>query len=111
MAPGPHVKIEDRERISFEPDEVFNADDETLDDEPARAKYYPSEKILGKLYRTIDEQEVFRDVQYRDDEAVEADVMEDLWALVEQRLKVVRSWDFSVDWRQQEAWARDIRDA
>ena len=45
-------------------DEVENSQEiEELDEyTPAPIRYYPSQKILGKLYRAIDEHKLFREI-------------------------------------------------
>ena len=60
MAPGPHVKmLEDKPMFessegNIDSDEEFNV-----------FTYYPSRKILGKLFRAIDERSIFEHVQQR----------------------------------------------
>lgn len=60
MAPGPHIAVQKDKPLSFDarPEPVKRDDD---DFQPY--KYYESDKILGKLYRAIDEREVFYSVQ------------------------------------------------
>lgn len=63
-APGPHVVIEKKDGISFQsPVRDNHVDDD--DDDFTRYRYYESDKILGKLYRAIDEREIFADIQAR----------------------------------------------
>ncbi|KAK4446997.1 hypothetical protein QBC34DRAFT_382800 [Podospora aff. communis PSN243] len=58
MAPGPWVKIHDRSEMEM--DELVVQDDEDSDDaEGPRHKYYKSEKILGKLFRAVDERKIW----------------------------------------------------
>jgi hypothetical protein len=55
MAPGPQTHIYRKSRIGFE-QRVSYANYNDDDDEVERPhRYYKSEKILGKLYRAIDE--------------------------------------------------------
>jgi hypothetical protein len=62
MAPGPHVAVQKDKPLSFDaPPERDDAYDDDDDFSPYR--FYPSDKILGKLYRNIDEREVFSGVQ------------------------------------------------
>lgn len=61
LAPGPRVSLQGRTRINFEElvsHPAFN-DDDGLDE---RRFYYRSHKALGKLYRAVDE----RDIWYGD---------------------------------------------
>jgi hypothetical protein len=66
-APGPHVEIEKLMGISFQvvpyqdPNDVMDEDD---DDFP-RYRYYESDRIIGRLYRAIDEREIFEEIQKR----------------------------------------------
>jgi len=58
MAPGPHVKMLEGKPMfenseeNIDPDEEFNV-----------FTYYPSKKILSKLFRAIDERSIFEYVQ------------------------------------------------
>lgn len=69
QAPGPRVLIE--KTINFEEEDQMeshsNEENAELDDmasyEPPRHRYYESPKILGKLYRQIDEQRFFEQLQ------------------------------------------------
>ena len=56
MASGSHVAISQKGEIDFE------KQDETLEDDEEfqPTQYYESNKILGRLYRAIDEEEVFK---------------------------------------------------
>jgi len=62
MAPGPHLLIEKATQYSEERDP---RDDEDNDDEYGNVpmRYYESPKILGKLYRTIDERKFTSEIQ------------------------------------------------
>lgn len=104
MAPGPHVTIEKREVVfSGEPAPDFVDDDS--DGEVSSYRYYPSTKILGKLYRAIDEQEVFREIQQysKTGGTIESQVMAAAWSYV-QRICMI------IQWEHLKPWARDIRD-
>ncbi|KAK0651077.1 RNA dependent RNA polymerase-domain-containing protein [Cercophora newfieldiana] len=58
MAPGPWVKIQDRSELEM--DKLVAQDEDDDDDaEGPRYKYYASEKILGKLFRTVDERKIW----------------------------------------------------
>jgi hypothetical protein len=69
MAPGPKVEITKAHNVSelldleyrqkVEPLDAFQALDQT--DRPK--KYYQSEKVLGKLYRLIDERKFYQNIQ------------------------------------------------
>ncbi|PYI11718.1 rna-dependent rna polymerase [Aspergillus sclerotiicarbonarius CBS 121057] len=58
MAPGPLAHIHSRSEIVLDQYVIQAAYDEDDDVEPSR-KYYRSEKILGELYRAIDERKIW----------------------------------------------------
>ena len=58
MAPGPHVKMLEDKPIFEDPNEKFDADEEFN-----VFTYYPSTKILGKLFRAIDERSILGHVR------------------------------------------------
>ncbi|KAG7004497.1 hypothetical protein G7Y79_00025g057830 [Physcia stellaris] len=64
QAPGPRVLMDNIIRIE-EVDEFANTEEiEELDEyAPPITKYYPSQKVLGKLYRAIDEHQLFKEIQ------------------------------------------------
>lgn len=70
QAPGPRVFIDKAVDFEKEDDDLDipadNANDE-LDEvasyEPPGVRYYESAKVLGKLYRQIDEREFFEEIQ------------------------------------------------
>ncbi|KAK3356793.1 RNA dependent RNA polymerase-domain-containing protein [Lasiosphaeria hispida] len=59
LAPGPWVSIQ--ERSTLEMDEYIAQNDDDDVDEGPRHKYYASKKLLGKLYRAVDEQRIWAD--------------------------------------------------
>jgi hypothetical protein len=60
MAYGPHITVLKNKPLAFSAPEKAEIDDE--EDTPTY-KYYESDKILGKLFRAIDEGEIFADIQ------------------------------------------------
>ena len=62
MAPAPPAELLDRSEISFDSPLllVTNEDDED-DNTGPNYGYYKSDKILGKLFRAIDEKRIWRD--------------------------------------------------
>jgi len=106
-APGPHVRIKKLGGVSFEeaidrePDEEGDEDDDFTS-----YRYYESDKILGKLYRAIDEREIFEQIKQRTmSHATESDsmVIEVVWGYVQQRCQLIQ-------WQHHLESARDIRD-
>ncbi len=72
-------------------------------------KYYASEKVLGKLYRAIDERAVFSELQEQSSSLVKANpasqtVLQKIWAYVENATKVIQ-WEHHTD------WARGVQEA
>lgn len=60
MAFGPHITVLKDKPMAFSASEAAERDD---DDDTPTYRFYESDKILGKLFRAIDENEVFADVQ------------------------------------------------
>lgn len=64
MAPSPRVVVSESGMLDLE--EEANEDDEALEDldvERRVMRYYPSSKVLGDLYRNIDEQHFLTNMQ------------------------------------------------
>lgn len=64
QAPGPRVLVD--KSINVQEDSDDEPDDRDDDNEEAsmpQLRYYPSQKVLGKLYRVIDEHEIFKQIQ------------------------------------------------
>ncbi|KAK0710786.1 RNA dependent RNA polymerase-domain-containing protein [Lasiosphaeris hirsuta] len=59
LAPGPWVRIQERSTLEMDEYIVQNDDDDV--DEGPQHKYYASQKLLGKLYRAVDEQRIWAD--------------------------------------------------
>lgn len=63
QAPGPRVLIE--ENINIQDDKADESEDNEEVEETSvpRIRYYESRKVLGKLYRAIDEHQIFKQIQ------------------------------------------------
>ena len=61
MAPGPRANIVDRSEIELDQVVVQVSYNEDEDDAGPPRKYYKSTKILGKLYRAIDERKIWNE--------------------------------------------------
>jgi hypothetical protein len=60
FAPGPSITIHDKSAIDMEDYVVPQGDDEDDDDDAGpRHRYYKSDKILGQLYRAVEEQKIW----------------------------------------------------
>ncbi|TVY46699.1 putative RNA-dependent RNA polymerase [Lachnellula occidentalis] len=106
-APGPHVTIEKNNGIVFETKTFRDPlEQEDEDDEFTNYRYYESNKILGKLYRAIDEQAVFQEIQKRASAngiTSRSNIIDQVWGYVEKKVQ-------GFQWEDQMDWARDIRD-
>ena len=72
-------------------------DDNTSTDDPSGYRYYESEKILGKLYRAIDEEAIFEDLEEDTEGSIfstasNENVLQEIWAFVESEMELVE-WD------------------
>jgi hypothetical protein len=107
LAPGPHVTIEKKDGLSFEETHYRDLDDEEDDEDSLpRFRYYESTKILGKLYRSIDEREIFSQIQQRSSETSKdhaSTVIHAVWDYVQRVCRLIQ-------WEHLEEWARGIRD-
>ena len=105
-APGPHVKIEKQGGLSLEEIDDRDPDDQVdQDDDFSTYRYYESEKVLGKLYRAIDEREVFEHIKHRSlnpDISSESTVIDSVWDSVRAKCALFQYSHHLV-------WARDIR--
>ena len=105
-APGPHVTVEKlrgatlSEVTSREP-----GDEEYEDDDFTSYRYYESKKILGKLYRNIDERGIFEKIKkYASPAAMSGStVIKAVWDYVQDKCRLIE-WNYKLD------WARDTRD-
>jgi hypothetical protein len=106
-APGPHVRIENKHGISFEdPDDRDPGDLGDEDDDFSHYRYYESTKILGRLYRAIDERQIFKDIKRRaSSQSVTSrtTVIDEVWSYVQRTCKLIQ-------WEHHRDWAKDIRD-
>lgn len=89
-------------------EEVDNVDPDERgdeDDDFTAYRYYESQKILGKLYRAIDEREVFEHVKHRSlypDISSQSTVINAVWEHVQRKCAVFQ-------WEHHREWARYIR--
>ncbi|KAM3066365.1 hypothetical protein ACMFMG_003126 [Clarireedia jacksonii] len=86
MAPGPHVRIHKLGHGGVELADMHAPVDPTddLDDDVSNLKYYESPRILGKLYRAIDERQVFADIKLLSFQK-DSNVMQRVWEFVSYR--------------------------
>lgn len=106
-APGPYVTIQKKDGIVFDAPSSRDADEIGDDDEDfTNYRYYESDKILGKLYRAIDERKLFNEIKQRSaatENANTATIIPAVWAHVQRVTKLIQ-------WEHKKDWARDLRD-
>jgi len=105
-APGPHVTIESRSGVFFELPPEQDADYADDDDDFVKYRYYESNKVLGKLYRNIDERAIFAEIQersraYTTNDMYRPRIIYQVWDYVKQHCQCIQ-------WEHQKLWARDI---
>lgn len=106
-APGPHVEIVKDRKNSANTINFLDSDnvDEDDDDFPTY-RYYESTKVLGKLYRAIDERSIFENIQQRAMRVgitSASTVIDAVWDFVQQTCKLIQ-WKHLLD------NARNVRD-
>jgi hypothetical protein len=104
MAPGPDVKIERNEGLLLEQTSPQIPDDQNEDEDFTPYRYNKSTKILGKLFRAIDEHEIFGDLhRYRRASSSRITLLDKLWIYVKQKCRLIH-------WRQHLVEAQEIKD-
>ncbi|KAF9785643.1 hypothetical protein IL306_005015 [Fusarium sp. DS 682] len=102
LATAPPLKLYDRGQIAHLHDEE---EDDNVDDGMARykTKYYPSEKILGHLYRNVDEKKIWAEDIHRIINTAGPSVWDQLLTVVKNE---VVKYKLDIDWtrRSEEAW-------
>jgi hypothetical protein len=106
-APGPYVTIHKKEGILFEAPAIDDPDSIGDDDDDFTSyRFYESEKILGKLYRAIDEREIFDEIKQRSSETASTNsvtLIHAVWAHVQRETKLIQ-------WEHHKKWAWELRD-
>lgn len=114
MAPSPRVTIEKNiwaleeqspQGVGEDEEDVVGA----LDPDAKSYRYYESEKVLGKLFRAIDEKDFLAELQRRAREVKSTDgsdrrLINRLWGYVQEQTRLVQ-------WEHYREWAREIREA
>jgi hypothetical protein len=105
MAQGPNIKIEKKEGLLVEQSSTQMPDERAEDEDFVPYRYYESQKILGKLFRAIDEHEIFSDLhKYRMPSSnSEKSLLDQLWSYVKKECRLVH-------WKQHLILAQEIRD-
>ncbi|KAK8009403.1 hypothetical protein PG991_011954 [Apiospora marii] len=110
MAPSVPMNIKRRTEISFEQEVIGpEGDDEDEENDSPRFKYYESDKILGQLYRAIDEKRIWHEsVRVNTKHVAGPPVWNALISLIES--ECTETLGGEVDWKQYEAEAIKIRE-
>lgn len=104
MAMGNQVRMEKKDGLLLEASSLATQDDNNDDDDFPAYRYYESDKILGKLYRAIDEHEVFSEIKkYRMLSAKSRSVLERVWEHVHEKC-------WNLQWAQHGTRAKEMRE-
>lgn len=108
MATGPHVVV--AKEINFVQGQPMALAGALDDGGSGRIPYYyyPSQKVLGKLYRAIDEVAVFQELQSQKaildpDDPTAQSIMQRVW-------NYVRHETSGFQWQHHQEWARDVQE-
>jgi hypothetical protein len=97
------MKIEEKEGLLLQ-EATIQEPDQNNDEDYKPYRYYKSKKILGKLYRDIDEHEIFEDLRkHRSVASGPTTLLDRVWKYVRERGQLV-------NWRQYLTEAQTIRD-
>ena len=91
MAPATNIKVE-KGVLSRD-----SSDDNASTEDPAGYEYYESDRILGKLYRAIDEEAFFEDLEQDTEGSIfgttsNENVLQEIWTYAESEMLLVE-WD------------------
>ncbi|TKA75094.1 hypothetical protein B0A49_03357 [Cryomyces minteri] len=110
MAHGPRVLIEDGVALAAEAEEDDDDPVSALDPDARPYRYYESNKVLGQLYRAIDEKSFFEEMQSQSRSSVtikpglgSQTLMDKLWDYVQRETSLIQ-------WEHRMELAREIRE-
>lgn len=107
FAPGPSITIHDKSAIAMDQHVVHQGGEDDEDNEEGpRYKYYKSEKILGQLYRAVDEQKIWAENIKMVIEADGPSFWDQLIAGLDQRVRSIGA----VEWEHRAGEAQGICD-
>ncbi|KAL8810430.1 MAG: hypothetical protein Q9200_002580 [Gallowayella weberi] len=107
QAPGPRVLIEEAITVEELEDHDADEDDNEVVEETQPTRYYRSEKVLGQLYRAIDEHDFFEEIQRHSRSARKPQS----FSLAEEVWKFVREKTALIQYKHYLPFARDIKEA
>ena len=103
LAIAPQVEFVDLSTVKFEDAAPIPANDDD-EDAGAQFQYYKSDKILGRLFRAVDEERIWHDsVRYK----VKRDPTL-MWETLRHKVDRICK-DYGLNWRGQEEKARELR--
>ena len=108
FAPGPEVYIHDKADIEMA-DMYMVEEDEEEDEDGPRYRYYRSEKVLGHLYRAVDEQKIWAEDIHKTLPMGGASFWDELITSFKRRIRDFIGGD--VRWEHRREEAERIRDA
>lgn len=105
QAPGPRVLIEENINLKDDESDESNDDEEIEETSLPRIKYYESHKVLGKLYRAIDEHQIFKRIQQysRAPQGMNSPI-DLVWGYVQKETALI-------EWNHYSTWAKEIKEA
>lgn len=109
QAPGPRVLIDEEITLQDEDKDEFEDKDDIAETSMPRIRYYASKKVLGKLYRAIDEQQIFDQIQRqsrapRGSLRATQNALDVIWKYVEKATALIQ-------WHHYEEFAKDVKEA
>ena len=75
---------------------------------PPTIRYYASEKVLGKLYREIDEHNFFKEIQKQS--RMPSTIPGQTHSLADAVWNYVRDQTALIQWEHYKPWARDVKE-
>ena len=109
QAPGPHVLVEKDVALKEEDDMPSPTESDELEEVasygPQPIRYYPSEKILGKLYRDIDEHQFLSVIQAPSGprHLEKRSLRDAVWQYVRNKTALIQ-------WQHYRSFAEDVKD-
>ncbi|KAF2963850.1 hypothetical protein GQX73_g9725 [Xylaria multiplex] len=108
LAPAPPANIVDKSEIQFEPPVAPSVEEDEDDDTGPKHQFYKSDKVLGKLYRAIDEKRIWRDDIHLNTNRFGPYLWDELMVYITRQCEK----NFGhVDWRSSLSEAQSIRQA
>lgn len=107
MSPGRHVNISSKGELAFATTEILDeGEDQDLSGDFPKHKYYESDKVLGKLFRNIDERKIFKQIKSHSaayESPLNTTVIHKVWSYVKHSC-------YGFQWDHLLEEARNIRD-